>query len=136
MTKTEKLSEDYLRHFTGTENWYRHGLARDILFTDGAKHVADEGGAYWLLDEIALFQRYEKKVAAEPFQVWRLTVHEDHSAALVCGDGNDNIIYTKHIPYTHFPVDEITLWFANNTIYLPIEHLGPCPPPALSQALC
>jgi len=30
--------------------------------------------------------------------------------------------HTKHIPYTDFPVDEITLWFANNTIYLPSEH--------------
>jgi hypothetical protein len=27
------------------------------FFTDGAKHVADAGGAYWLLDEIALAQR-------------------------------------------------------------------------------
>jgi hypothetical protein len=32
------------------------------------------------------------------------------------------MIYTKHIPYTDCPIDEITLWFANNTIYLPSEH--------------
>ena len=92
MTKTEKLSDDYLLHFTGSENWYRHRLARDILFTDGAKHVADEGGSHWLLDEIALAQRFEKKVAAEEFQVWKLTVYEDRTAALVCGDGNDHIV--------------------------------------------
>jgi len=84
--------------------------------------VADVGGSYWLFDEIALAQRFEKKVAAEPFQVWKLAVHEDRTASLVCGDGNDNIGYTNHIPYTDFPVDEITLWFANNTIYLPSEH--------------
>ena len=34
--------------------WYRHALNRAVLFTDGAKHVADAGGADWLLDEIAL----------------------------------------------------------------------------------
>jgi hypothetical protein len=122
MTKTEKLSLDYLRQFTGTENWYRHGLARDILFTHGAKYVADEGGAYWLLDEIALAQRFEKRVAAEPFQVWTLKVQEDRTASLVCGDGNDNIVCTKHIEFTDFPIDKITLWFTNNTIYLPSEH--------------
>jgi hypothetical protein len=40
-----------------------------VLFTDGAKYVADHGGAYWLLDEIAITRRYDRKVAAEPFQV-------------------------------------------------------------------
>jgi hypothetical protein len=38
---------------------------RTILFTDGAKYVADNGGAYWLLDEIAFAQKGEKAVAAE-----------------------------------------------------------------------
>ena len=67
---TKKLDPSVLAHFTGTEHWYRHGLVRDILFTDGAKYVADQGGAHWLIDEIALAQRSEKKVAGEEFQVW------------------------------------------------------------------
>jgi hypothetical protein len=90
MTKTARLSERDLSQFTGSENWYRHGINRNILFTDGAKHVADEGGAYWLLDAIAICQRHEKKVSAQAFQVWKLTVHDDRTASLVCGDGNDN----------------------------------------------
>jgi hypothetical protein len=122
MTTTVKLSEADLNLFTGSENWYRHGINRDILFTDGAKHVADEGGAYWLLDAIAIAQRREKKVAAEEFQVWTLKVREDRTESLICGDGNDNIVYTQHIEFTDFPRAEITLWFANNTIYLPSEH--------------
>jgi hypothetical protein len=32
-----KLNEVDLSQFTGSENWYRHGIARDVLFTDGAK---------------------------------------------------------------------------------------------------
>jgi hypothetical protein len=122
MTKTARLSECDLSQFTGSENWYRHGVNRNILFTEGAKYVADEGGAYWLLDAIAICQRHEKKVAAEPFQVWTLTLHEDRTASLVCGDGNDNIVYAQHIEYTDFPMNKITLWFANNVIYLPSEH--------------
>jgi len=50
MTKAEKLSEGNLSQFTGTENWYRHGINRNVLFTDGAKYVADKGGTYWLLE--------------------------------------------------------------------------------------
>ncbi len=122
MTKTARLTEADLAQFTGTENWYRHGINRNVLFTDGARYVADEGGAYWLLDEIAIIQPYDKRIAAEPFQVWKLVVRPDRTATLTCEDGNDNLVFTKEIPFTDFPLDEITLWFANNTIYLPSEH--------------
>ena len=122
MTKTARLSEHDLAQFTGSENWYRHGINRNVLFTDGAKHVADEGGAYWLLDAIAICQRSEARVASEEFQVWKLSVASDRTATLVCEDGNDNVVYTQRVEFTDFPLDEITLWFANDVIYLPSEH--------------
>jgi hypothetical protein len=122
MTDRKKFTEADLRNFTGSEHWYRHGLVRTILFTDGAKYVADEGGAYWLLDETALAQRYEKSVMAERFQVWTLKVNADRTATLSCGGDNNNAVFTKEISFTDFPADEITLCFANNTIYLPSEH--------------
>jgi hypothetical protein len=122
MTKAKSLDPNILSQFTGSENWYRHGLARRILFTDGAKYVADAAGAYWLLDEIALAQRFDKKVAAEEFQVWKLNVNPDNTATLVCEDGNTNVVFTKAIKFTDFPAEGITLWFENTTIYLPSEH--------------
>jgi hypothetical protein len=82
-----KLTKDDLRQFTGSEQWYRHGLVRTVLFTDGAKYVADQGGAYWLLDEIALAQRGNSRVAAEEFQAWKLAVKADKTATLTCDDG-------------------------------------------------
>src|ERR1035437_5751422 len=119
---TEALSKSELAQFTGSDNWYRHTINRNVLYTDGAQHVAEHGGAYWLLDEIAIIQPYNKRVAAEEFQVWKLTVHPDRSATLTCDDGNDNIVFTKKIEYTDFPLDEITLYFANNVIHLPSEY--------------
>ena len=96
--------------------------ARAVLFTDGAKHVADAGGAYWLLDEIALAQRYQRKVAAEAFQSWTLTVDlTSQTATLICVDVNGNAVFTKAIEYTDFPLESVNLWFENNTIYLPSE---------------
>jgi hypothetical protein len=56
------------------------------------------------------------------FQVWKLTVHPDRSATLTCDDGNDNIVFTKKIEYTDFPLNEITLYFANHVIHLPSEY--------------
>src|SRR5580698_11462362 len=111
---TKTLSKSELAQFTGSENWYRHGINRNGLYTDGAHHVAEHGGAYWLLDEIAIIQPYNKAVVAEEFQVAKLTVHADRSATLTCEDGNDNTVFTKQIEYTDFPLDKITLWFANN----------------------
>ncbi|MBF0563411.1 MAG: hypothetical protein HQL37_15685 [Alphaproteobacteria bacterium] len=119
MTKT--LNQADLYQFTGTEQWYRHGLVREVLFTDGAKYVADKGGAYWLLDEIALAQRYEPAVKAEGFQFWKLTV-TDQKGTLTCEDGNGNTVLTKTIPYTDFPLPEILLYYTNNVILLPSEY--------------
>jgi hypothetical protein len=122
MTKTSKLTESDLRQFTGTESWFRHGINRNVLFTDGVKYVADQGGAYWLLDAIAIAQRFEASVAAEEFQVWKLKVNENRTATLVCDDGNDNIVYTQRIAFTDFPLAEIKFYFTDNTILLPSEY--------------
>jgi hypothetical protein len=122
MTKTAKLTEADLMHFTGSEHWYRHALNRNVLFTDGAKYVADQGGAFWLLDSIAIAQLHKKRVAAEEFQVWKLAVRSDRTATLTCEDGNYNVVYTEQIAFTDFPAPEVTLWFSNGVIYLPSEH--------------
>ena len=122
MTNTATLSEVQLRQFTGSENWYRHGINRSVLFTDGAKYVADQGGAYWLLDIIAIAQQHDKGVSAEEFQVWKLLVGKDRSATVLCEDGNDKVVYSQPIPFTDFPLEKITLYFANNVIHLPSEY--------------
>jgi hypothetical protein len=120
MTKT--LSKAELAQFTGSEQWYRHGMNRKVLFTDRAKFVADRAGAYWLLDEIAIIQPYDKHGAAEEFQVRKLAVNADHSGILTCDDGNDHVVYTKQIEYTDFPPKGITFYFTNNTMLLPSEY--------------
>ena len=122
MTNSSKLTKEELRQFSGSENWYRHGINRNVTFTDGAKFVADEGGAYWLLDTIAICQVHEKRVSGEGFQLWKLKVNGDRTASLECTDGDNNVVYTERIEYTDFPLDEITLYFANNVIHLPSEY--------------
>ena len=120
--RKKTLSAADLAQFTGTEQWYRHSINRSILYSEGAQHVAEHGGAYWLLDEIALIQPYDRNVAAEEFQVWTLTVRPDKTATLACDDGNGNVVFSKEIPYTDFPLDTIKLYFANNVIHLPSEY--------------
>ena len=120
MTQKTLTKED-LSQFTGTEQWYRHGIARKMLYTDGAKHVAESGGAYWLLDEIAFAQPI-RPVAAEAFQVWKLKVNPDHSAILACEDGNSKIVFTKKIEFTDFPLEEIAFYFTDKVLMRPSEY--------------
>ena len=126
---SNELSEANLAQFTGTETWYEHPLARKILYTDGAKYVAEKGGAYWLLDIIATNNAYgPPEFKREEFQVWTLKVDlEAHTGVLTCSDGGKDgheskVFFTQEIEYTDFPLPEITLWFQNNTIFLPSEY--------------
>jgi hypothetical protein len=120
---TKTLTAADLAQLTGSENWYRHSLNRDIVFTDGAQYVAETGGAFWLLDEIALANRYERRVKAEEFQVWTLTrTKTGNGATLDCGDGNGNTVYSKRIEFTDFPLDTVKLFCEGGTILLPSEH--------------
>lgn len=124
MTESESASgftKEELSRFTGSEQWYRHGLCRRVIYTDGVRFVAERAGAYWLIDEIA-FAQAEPTVAREEFQVWKLLVNGDSSATLACEDGNGTAVFSKRIEFTDFPAPGIDIWCANNTIYLPSEH--------------
>lgn len=122
------LTESDLHHFTGTGQYHRHGLMRSIVFTDGVKHVGDAGGAYWLIDKIATLQM-NPKIAAEPFQVWRLIV-TGSKATLTCDDGDrigvgDSkaiVFHSEEIGFTDFPLEKIEMWVEGNVILLPSEH--------------
>lgn len=114
------LKESDLAHFTGTEIWFKHNMVPRITYTQGVQYVAEHGGAYWLIDAI-VFSQMIAKVAAEPFQVWKLKVKEDSSATLTCEDGNGNVVHTNDITWTDFPFS-IDLWMTNDVILLPSEY--------------
>lgn len=120
MTK-KTLTEADLKQFSGTEVWYRHWCARKILFTEGVHFVAEHGEASWLIDEIAFAQSHPK-IAAEAFQLWKLTVNANRSATLACTDGNENSVHEMAIPFTDFPLTEIKFYLTDNVLMLPGEY--------------
>jgi hypothetical protein len=60
-----------LAQFTGTEHYYR--LNRRCLITDGAKYLADEAGAYWLLDAGASYTIQQAK-SEHAINIWRRAI--------------------------------------------------------------
>ncbi len=116
------LSEEYLRQFTGTEVWHRHPFFRRYYHTDGVQHVAEQGGAYWLIDKIFAAQYENINLPEQEFQVWILELLETGGAKLTCHDGDYNWQHDEKINFTDFPMKKITLYFTGNVLLLPSEY--------------
>ena len=116
-----KFNPADLAQFTGTEHYYR--LNRRCLVTDGAKYLAENAGAYWLLDVAASY--LIELGTADWFVLVRLRV-QDFTAELTVEDGNGSVRARKHISFTDFPRDEQLLyacWDGENwVIMLPSEY--------------
>jgi len=120
------LTETDLNRFTGTECYYAYLVG--LKLTDGVKFMADEAGAYWLLDIIASYQ-CEAKIRREPFQVWELKLSPDnaatgkHQAVVTMKTDSDRPLMVKQqIEYTDFPLDSITLFLIDGVILLTSEY--------------
>lgn len=121
MVEERKLDANMLAQFTGSEVLYRHSLLPRVKYTEGVKYVAEEEGAYWLIDEVAFAQRYEAAVAEEEFQVWSLSV-AGNTARLDCDDGNGNVLFQKTMDFTDFPEPGIKFYYAVGVLLLPSEY--------------
>ena len=116
--KAEEIKAN-LNGYYGGDECYLH-FTRMGRYTEGVKYLADNAGAYWLIDKIITLQ-LERSIRQEEFQQWTLNVNADATASLKCDDGNGTIVYTEIIEYTDFPLPEMKLWYENSMLYLPQE---------------
>jgi len=105
----QRLNQDQLifelAQFTGTEKWYRHALNRNLIYTDGVKFLAENGGeqgAYWFIDKVAYEIAPLLKSKNERFGCINLCVGEidKYQAMVLVTDGNDKQLGAYHIYYT------------------------------------
>ncbi len=125
MTTTRSADELHLTlaQFTGTEHYYR--THPGLLATDGAKHLADEAGAYWLFD---LMWGVLPKFTDE-FAILELSLREGTDGAEVkIHDGHEpeTVYHRQEIARTDFPLPSITLYIQQNgrdwVVMLPSEY--------------
>lgn len=125
MLSNEGLQID-LRQFTGTTQWHRWSNLTKLVCTDGAKYLADEAGAYWLLNEIASHQDepvLKDSQRLQEFQVWILTVNDDKSCRLTCAEDSDVApVIVQDIELTNFPLKEVKIYVCNKVVLLPSEY--------------
>ena len=113
-----------LSQFTGSEEYWPCRIYPAVQYTSGVHYLAEEAGAYWLIDEIAMNVGFSQNtaLAQESFQVWTLDIRPNRSAWLRVEDGNGKEIYKMRIPFTDFPLQSITLYLSNNVLMLPTEY--------------
>lgn len=115
-----------LAHCHCSESHYQHWLG--IRYTEGVKTLAEKGECFWLLDAIASYQRV-RLIKCNPnlqeFQLWLLTVNDDHSGVLACYEDSPSTcspVITQDIPFTDFVLPEIKLYVEYGVVLLPSEH--------------
>ena len=132
-----------LSDFTGSESFYPFTITNSVL-TEGTKYVAEELGAYWLMEKIDLTVRElvkSKKLFSSELgwfgsggiEVANLKPANSNGAKLTIEDGNYNVLVEDHIEFTDLDFDridkynppELTIWVSPNgqglTLYLPSE---------------
>jgi hypothetical protein len=105
---------------TGTTRWFRH-WSRRLVYTEGVQYLAETAGAYWLIDLVASWCPHPT-LRNEGFVVWKLTVQPDCTAIAIADDGNGRELARQDIPWTDFPLDEVSLYLTDSTLLLPSEY--------------
>lgn len=113
-----------LNEFYGSETFTHYSpIYNNITLTEGAMFLAENAGAYWLMDMIG---SYLPILFKSRFGVAKLEVDlVESTATFTLSDGCDNVLVTQKISYTDFPLSNIKLYVVDNgmwTILLPQEY--------------
>ncbi len=94
-----------LAKFTGTSAYYR--ISRRHLLTDGTKYLAEKGACFWMMDAVA---SHLCEIGTEDWFVQIRVQVSEGRAEMIYEDGNGLEHARQSIPYTDFPLSEITLY--------------------------
>lgn len=113
--KPEDLKEA-LRDFTGSEQFTRYSpmLFPKLIITEGLKFLAEEAGAYWLLDVVGSHLPSVK----DRFAVVHLNRYGNRALFHITDDDPANITYCEQdIEFTDFPLEEIKMYLSFDGTY-------------------
>lgn len=96
-----------LSQFSGSETMYRHAFQKKLIYTEGVKYLAEEVGAYWLIDLVAShLHAMLKKAPDEHFTHWELRLDDKHGCTVSAKADSDTEPYVEqYVEFTDFPED-------------------------------
>merc|ERR1711969_341733 len=96
-------------------------------FTDGLKYLANAADCFWLITDTSVIAKSLMN-RSEFITIDFKRLSEDkqdftgYEAEIIYTDGNDNILEKHGYRATDFPLDELRLFFVDNTLMLPSEY--------------
>ena len=123
--KTRQLKQR-IQHFNGSLILYQIPLIR-TKFTEGIKYLAQAGECYWLVTDtsvIAKSLRDKSRFISIDFRKFNEKEKDimGYGAKIDYSDGNGLLYETHKYHLTDFPLDEIRLFFVDDTLMLPSEY--------------
>ena len=105
--------------FIGTENWHRHPTQSVDAAHGRCRLFRGNRGLWWFLDIVATeVMRFHRM---KPFLVIDLDVN-DGKAEIRVSDGNDAVLFTRHIHFTDAPEGLWRFYLTDNVMLLPSEY--------------
>ncbi|MGB5822389.1 MAG: DUF6876 family protein [Saonia sp.] len=121
-----KQLEENLVAFNGTESFHKIPLLNTVI-TDGIKFLADNANCFWLVTDTSVIAK--SLMNRSPFitiDFKKLSKEMQdalgYDAIIEYSDGNDHIMESHKYHTTNFPLENIRLFFTNNTLMLPSEY--------------
>ncbi len=94
-----------LAQFTGSEQFYRYHFR--CLLTEGARYLAEQASCYWLMD---VFASHLAAISTDEYFTCLVLNRAYSEGKVVIDDGNGIVLAEQEIPYTDFPLEEMTLF--------------------------
>ncbi|MFD0798441.1 DUF6876 family protein [Maribacter chungangensis] len=118
--------KENLKGFSGTDYFYPIPLLK-TRFTDGMLYLADAAQCFWLITDTSVIAKsLMNRSEFVTIDFKRLSKEKQdftgYEAEIVYSDGNDNLLEKHGYHVTDFPLDELRLFFVNDTLMLPNEY--------------
>lgn len=124
METTTKLTatelENHLSDFHGSETLRKHYFG--LLFTEGIESLAEEAGAYWLIDLVCSYRTQKEYKANVAFQLWSLNLDGNGGCVITMRSDSDTPeLIRQVVEYTDFPMN-IEFYCCSNVMMLKSEY--------------
>lgn len=124
-TSIQDLKEQ-LSQFHGSQCIYSLPICR-TLYTEGVQYLAQAANAYWLLTDASVMGKSlmdKSRFITVDFKRYTQAKREEigFDAVIAYSDGNGNVFTEQKYHITDFPLDELRLFFVDNTLLLPSEY--------------
>ncbi|TWU64522.1 hypothetical protein V7x_00660 [Crateriforma conspicua] len=132
MNEKRTITHSDLSQFTGDSIRYRSVHPR-VIYTPGIRYLAENAGAYWLINTIASYysspemrKAVEEDIRVAEVQIWRMCVVDESGILTARADLGDPSFIREDIAYTDFPLHQIDILGVSDavhtTLMLPSEY--------------